>query len=230
MSEKKPTTAKAKTALADTNVTQKKTFTQEEVQKMIDDALKAFAAQNQPAAPTAAPAEERVVIRFQAEVNDNNEVDLGAYGRIHGKRANLSISRSDFFGTFRSAVVQNLLAKREMLVISGLTDEEREMYGVSYQDGEVLEAAVYDRLISMGKDLEKIYPKLCRGYKEMVACRFAEAYENHKLEVPRDVLLALNAISKRDHTDLPKDDPRRKGDFWPIISKMNLEEEAEEAE
>lgn len=207
------------------------TFTQAQVQQMIAKALEDFKAQL-PAAPVMAvtPAEERVVLRFQAEVNDENEVDLGAYGRIHGKRANISVSRSDFFGTFRSATVQRLLANRELLVISGLTDEERRMYGVDYAEGECLDPAVYDRLISMGKDLEAIYPKLCRGYKEMMACKFAQAYENHTLEVPRDVLLTLNALSRKDHADLPKDDPRRKGDFWPIISKMNLaEEQTEEA-
>ena len=46
-----------------------------------------------------------------------------------------------------------------------------------------------------------------------------------KLKCSRDVLLKLNQISKKDYTDLPKQDMRRKGGFYAIIHAMNAEDE-----
>lgn len=211
-------------------VAQESTFTLEQVQKMIEEALaKRESEHKQEAAPAAN--DGMVTMIFQAEVNDANEIQLGPngkYGLITGKHATISIPRRDFFSDFRTTMMQYLLKNRNLIVVDGLTDDERKIYGVEYGDGEYLEPAIYDRLIEMGDHVLEIYPKLHISWQEMVATKFIEAYENGTLKCSREVLIELNKISKKNYASLSKEDPRRKGAFYPIIHQMNAADEADE--
>lgn len=207
-------------------------FTEEQVRKMIEEAVQRYVQENQPAAaPETASAglnDGLVTMIFQAEVNDANEIQLGPnakFGMITGKQATITIAKRDFIGEFRTTTVQQLLRNRNLIVVDGLTDDERRVYGLDYQEGEYLEPAVYERLLNMGDKILEIYPKLHKTWREMIAVKFTEAYENKKLKCSRDVLLKLNQISKKDYTDLPKQDMRRKGGFYAIIHAMNAEDE-----
>lgn len=208
-------------------------FTMEQVQKMIEEAIAKSKSQEQKKSMTAITADEFVTMVFQAEVNDSNVIMLGPngkFGQITGKKATITIPKRDFMGEFRTATIQSLLASRNLIVIDGLTDEERNIYGLNYQKGEYLEQDVYEGLINMGDDILNIYPKLHPNWRLMVAVKFADAFENKTLKVSRETLVKLNKISKKDFADLPKDDERRKGAFWQIISAMNAAEEADEEE
>lgn len=209
-------------------------YTDDQVQKMIAKAVaEALAAQPKPeaAAPAIPAANEVVTMRFFDEVNDRNVVYLGKdgkYGQIIGKRWTGQIPKLAFIGDFRTPQIQRLLADRNLIVLDGLTEEERRLYGVEYAEGEFIDEKLYGRLTRMGEDeLLATYKALCPEWRRMIAIRFADAFEDKTLKVTRDALLALNKISRKDNKDLPKDDIRRKGAFWPIIQKLNFAEDSD---
>lgn len=205
---------------------QQGTFTLEQVQKMIEEAL---AKRESSTKEVVAVSEPLVTMRFQDEVNDRNVIELGnngKFGQITGKFQTVTVQKRDFIGEFRTNLVQNLLRDRKLIVIDGLTDEERKIYGVDYRQGECLEPAVYDSLINMGDEILDVFPRLSISWKEMVASKFAEAYEKGELKVKRETLLAMNKISQKDYASLPKNDQRRKGAFYEVIHRMNLADES----
>ena len=209
-------------------------YTEDQVQKMIAKAVaEALAAQPKPeaAAPAIPAANEVVTMRFFDEVNDRNVVYLGKdgkYGQIIGKRWTGQIPKLAFIGDFRTPQIQRLLADRNLIVLDGLTEEERRLYGVEYAEGEFIDEKLYGCLTRMGEDeLLATYKALCPEWRRMIAIRFADAFEDKTLKVTRDALLALNKISRKDNKDLPKDDVRRKGAFWPIIQKLNFAEDSD---
>lgn len=175
-----------------------------------------------------------VTLRFYDEINDANVIYLGEngkYGQIIGKRWTGQIPKMAFIGDFRTPHIQKLLEDRNMIVLDGLTDEERKLYGVEYVDGEFLDEKMYNAMLRMPEeDLVATYTGLCPEWKRMVAVRFAEAYEMGKLRVTRDALLALNRESRKANKIFDQNDPRRKGDFHQIIDKMNLREQEDDVE
>lgn len=208
------------------------TFTLEQVQKMIEEALAKREAEAKKAEGlTAASTDGVVTMFFQAEVNDANEIHLGhggKFGTITGKHATITIPKRDFIGEFRDTTVQYLLKNRNLIVTDGLTDAERRIYGVDYRQGEYLEPEVYQRLIDMGDKVLEIFGGLSVTWHEMIAVKFAEAYENKTLKCSRECLVKLNKMSQKDYKDLPKGDERRKGGFYGIIRQMNAAEEADD--
>lgn len=213
-------------------------YSESDVQAMIAKAVAdALAAQQkeQPAQQTVAPYNDGLVtLRFYDEINDANVIylgDNGKYGQIIGKRWTGQIPKMAFIGDFRTPHIQKLLEDRNMIVLDGLTDEERRLYGVDYVDGEFLDEKMYNAMLRMPEeDLVATYTGLCPEWKRMVAVRFAEAYESGKLRVTRDALLALNRESRKANKVFDQNDPRRKGDFYGIIDKMNLREQEDDVE
>lgn len=207
-------------------------FTLEQVQKMIEEAVSKKLAETAPvnnnkvAYPTA---EETVTLRFQDEVNDTNVINLGAngkFGQITGKKATIVIPKRDFFGEFRTALVQALLRNRTLLVVDGLTDEERERHGVLYNRGEYLEEGYYEALTQMGDEIVDIFRRLHPTWRHMVALRCMEAYDHGKLKISRKALVQMNKISKEEFSKSDALDPRRKGAFRELLDRMNVDEEA----
>lgn len=225
--QEKKTTRTRKT----TEKTTEQTFTLEQVQKLIEEALAKRDAETAKAAPVANNNDAVVTMIFQMEVNDSNEMLLGPngkYGLITGSHATVTIQKRDFISDFRTTMMQYLLKNRNLIVVDGLTDEERKVYGVDYQQGEYLEPAVYDRLIEMGDKVVEFFDKLHPTWQEMIATKFIGAYEDGTLKCSREALIELNKMSKKNYAGLPKDDPRRKGAFYSIIHQMNTADEADE--
>lgn len=231
------TDTKKKTAAKKAAPAQKEapaTYTEDQVQKMVEAAVQAALKKQQQTAEIVQPKSQQgvVTLRFFSEVNDNNVVQLGQegrFGQIVGKRWTGQIAKMDFIGSFRTPIVQALLASRELIVIDGLTEDERKLYGVDYAKGEVIEEGLYRRMTSMDeKTLVETYKALCPEWRRMVAVQFAEAYEKGQLKVTRQALLAINRQSKKDNAGYPEGDPRRKGAFARIIESMNLAEAEDE--
>lgn len=201
------------------------------IAKAVADALAAKESEEQPHTPSN---DGLVTLRFYDEINDANVIYLGEngkYGQIIGKRWTGQIPKMAFIGDFRTPHIQKLLEDRNMIVIDGLTDEERKLYGVEYVDGEFLDEKMYNAMLRMPEaDLVETYTGLCPEWKRMVAVRFAEAYDAGKLRVTRDALLALNRESRKANKVFDQNDPRRKGDFYGIIDKMNLREQEDDVE
>lgn len=165
-----------------------------------------------------------VKLRFQSECSDHNVVNFGVngkFGSITGKSGTFSVTKEAFGGEFRDALVQSLLASRELIVLDGLTDEERELYGVNYKKGEVLEEKVFRKITSMGKEILDIYDDLCESHKIMLARRYMEEFERNPKKVDRSIIVELNERSKAEYKNLPDGDPKKKGLFIAVLEAMN---------
>lgn len=202
---------------------EQKTYTEEDVQRMISMAV-AKAMQSVPTQPAApqiiqvAADTEKVHFLWQAEVADDNIVRFGEggmYGQIVGKTGSFYVPKSELSRvlTERNRV---FLKRRWLIVVSGLDKEEREALGVDYQDGEILDQKAFQKMVELGDKLLDIYPKLCDGHKKMVAQRWAEAYEEGNPNVTRERTVKLNEMSKAAGST--------RGDFIGIIERMNAQD------
>lgn len=195
------------------------TFTEEQVQAMIAAAVaKATAEAVKAQAPQIVQVTadtEKVHFLWQAEVSDENVFEVGPngmYGRIIGKTGSFFVPKSDL-SRVMDAMFRLLLQKRWIIAVDGLTDDEREAYGVAYKEGEILDKKGFARMVELGAGMLEIYPKLCPGHREMVAKRYHEAYLNRSNYVTRDIVVELNRMSKQYGS--------KDGDFTDIIEAMN---------
>lgn len=157
----------------------------------------------------------KVSFLWQAEVADDNETvfgDGGMYGRIIGKTGTFAVPKNQL-SRLLNGMNRMFLDRRWLIVLDGLTDEEREMLGVDYKEGELLDRRAFAKMIELGDKMLEIYPLLCDGHKEMVAKRYNEAYEAGNPRVTREIVVQLSRLAK---------DAGRKDDFRNIIEKMNL--------
>lgn len=164
---------------------------------------------------------EKVTLRWQAEVADENVLNLGpngVYGRITGKTGYASIPKSEW-SKFLDESMKGFIRDRMLIVLSGLSDEEREMNGCMYREGELLDEKAFVKMLDMGEDLIAVFPALCHEHKEMIARRFISGYEeNHPSAHNRKLVVALNELSKQDPL-FPK-----KGAFSSIIEQLNAKD------
>ena len=173
-------------------------------------------AQYAPQVVQVAPQEaEKVHCLFEAEVADDNIFSLGEngrYGRIIGKTGSFFIPKNEL-SSVMDAQFRSMLENRWIIIVSGLTDEEREAFGVDYKEGEYLDKKAFAKMVDMGEEILEIYPKLCKGHQEMVAKRYYEAYLSGNPKVTRELVVELNKLSKKAGSE--------KGDFIGIIERMN---------
>lgn len=212
-------------------------FTAEDVQRMIADAMakqqaefaKQLAQVQTPQVIQYSGDGEKVIMRFQAEVADDNVAEFGQggmFGKVTGKRGTIQIPKSEF-SRFYNEQTKWMMEKRWLIVLSGMTDEERELYGVKYRPGEVLDDMAFAKMLDMSdEEMLKTFPALCESCREMVARRFRDAYSkrDHRVVGRLDLVRALNRMSKEDYNGLPDTDLRKKGLFATLLSDMADEE------
>ena len=159
---------------------------------------------------------EKVVLRFQAEVADDNVATFGPegmYGQVTGKTGTITVPKSEW-SRFYNESVRNMIYRRWLIVLSGMDEQERELYGCNYKPGEILDELAFHKLLDLGRDLIAVFPALCDAHKEMVASRFLTAWmDGDSRAMDRDLIVALNELSK--------DDTHKKGMFQPIIEGLN---------
>lgn len=147
---------------------------------------------------TAKAAEERIVFLWMAEVADENVVEFGengTLGRVVGKLGQFSIPKSELHRLLDSAV-RRYLDRRWLLVLSGMDEEDREILGCSYSDGEALDRKAFARLCDIGDKVLEIYPKLCDGHKEIVEKRLYEDSLKQGTKITRERAEKLLAMAK----------------------------------
>lgn len=157
--------------------------------------------------------EEMVKLTYISNVSPTNILDLGDFGQMTGVGWVIEVPRKDFGGKFMTPFVQKLIAKRRLIVLDGLNEEERIRYNVAYKPGEVMDVQMFDKLIGM--DVEKltnIFKNLCAEHQQFVATRFITTYERGDNRIGRDVIEPLQALSKENYPN---------GLFNPILEKMN---------
>ena len=167
---------------------------------------------------------EKVTLRFQSECAQDNVATFGPgglYGQITGQTGTLMVPKNEW-SRFMTDQVRYLLKTRQLIVLSGMDEDERELYGVNYKEGELLDRKAFQKILDMGQDLVDIFPGLCRSHQEMVAKRFTEAFNNGDARaMERDLLVNLNEITKEGG---------QKGMFTKLISMLNKQDEEEETE
>lgn len=181
----------------------------------VAEALKNIPQQTVPQIVQVSTSAEQVHFLWMAPVADDNVVqfgDGGMYGNIVGKTGSFYVPKPDL-SRILTEMNRRFMAQRWLLVVSGLTDEEREALGVDYKSGEVLDKRAFAKLVELGDELLDIYPALCEGHKVMAAQMYADAYRQGSWYVTRERTVKLNALSKRKGHE--------KGDFIAIIEDMN---------
>lgn len=209
-----------------------KTYSAEEVQRMIAEGIAKALAQTSAQAQTivreVSADAEKVYLLWQADVSDYNVEEFGPnglYGSITGPSGTLMVPKNEW-SRFADEKNRRHLERRWLIVLSGMTDEEREMYHCKYHEGEVLDRGAFVRILDMGDKVLDIFPQLCDAHREIVARRFVDAYHAGDARArDRELITALNRISREQYKGLPAGDRRRKGAFWPIIEGLNGEDE-----
>lgn len=205
----------AETVEQEKTETKERLFTEAEMKAMVDQAVAAALKQNAPQVVQVSPNEEMVQFLFQAEVSPENVYEVGPnamYGRIVGRTGTFYVPKRDL-SRVMDAMFRLLLEKRWIIVVDGLTEQERDAFGVNYKEGELLDREAFRRMVDLGKDMLEIYPKLCKGHREMVAQRYHEAYLNKNWNVTREIVTELNRMSRELGS--------ANGDFTDIIEAMN---------
>lgn len=197
-----------------------RTYSAEEVQALIESAVQSALSKQQPQVVQISAETPVVHLMFQDACSPDNYIQFGVearYGSITGAFQLKTVTKEQFLGDFRDAFVQMLLAERKLIVLDGLTDEERVAYGVDYKDGEFLTERQFRNMLTNTDALLEAYPKLCDGYKQMVATQITTAFENKDPRVTRKLVAALNKLSKKDGQD-------SRGDFAHVLEAMKADE------
>ena len=147
-----------------------------------------------------------------APVADDNEflIGGGAYGKITGKVGNFSIPKSNL-SQILDSTTRKFIENRWLIVLSGLTDNERVMYGVDYKPGEYMDREVFLRMLDLKDGIVDIYKDLCDASKEIVAKMYFEAWTDpvKKHKVRRETVVALNKLSSQKGLKAILDDMNR---------------------
>lgn len=147
-------------------------------------------------------------------VSDQNELDLGDYGYIRGSTGSVDVPKKEFGGRFMTPLARWLLDTRRLVVLNGLTSDERKRYGVDYKEGEVMDTQAFDRLLDMSQEkLVSIFERLCDDHRWFVARRFITAFEKGDNRISREKVEVLNNMSKTE--TFPE------GMFAPVLKGMN---------
>ena len=152
---------------------------------------------------------------WQAPVADYNVVEFGEkgrYGRIVGQTGKIVVPKNEL-SQIMDTPIRHYMDQRWLIVLSGLDEQEREMFGVNYKDGEYLSKEAFMNVVGLGKEILNIYPALCDAHKQIVAKFYYEAYQNGE-SIDRDVVVALNKLSKNEA-------------FKAIIADMNQKDVSE---
>ena len=157
---------------------------------------------------------ERVDFLWLAPVADENELLIGGgvYGKITGKVGNFSVPKNELSRVL-DAATRDYLESRWLLILGGLTEEERIQYGVDYKAGEVLDKQLFIRLMDLQDEIVDIYKGLCDESRKIVAKMYHEAYIDpaKRPKVKRANVVAMNKIAPQ-------------AGLKAIIEAMNAEE------
>ena len=206
-------------------------YTAEQVQQMMKEAAAAAVAeamknlpQQQPQVVQVMADTEKVVLRWMAPVADDNVAVFGAngmYGQVTGKNGTVIVPKGEW-SRFYDETMRRFIDRRWLVVLSGMTDEERMLYHCDYRNGEVMDEKGFANIFRMGEELLPYFDALCTEHQEMVARSFCEAAEKGELDSDqRPLVKKLNTMNKKRYKDAPENDIRRKGMFRPVLDALN---------
>ena len=156
--------------------------------------------------------EEYVTLLYIGAIADGTVVSLGKLGQINKAGSTRDIPKKEFLQNMTFAV-EKMLESRALIVVNGLTDEERERYGLDYKEGELLTQDAFYKLLNYSdSEITAIFRKLCEEHRRVVAKMFLSAYfEKRDNRITAEKVKSLNEISKENDKD---------GMFKPILEDM----------
>lgn len=212
-------------------------YTAEQVAQMMKEAAAAAVAEalkalpQQPQVVQVMADTEKVVMRWMAPVADDNISTFGEngrYGQVTGKNGTVIVPKSEW-SRFYDETMRRFMERRWLVVLSGMTDDERALYHCDYRKGEILDEKAFANIFIMRDGLLDIFDDLCTEHQEMVAKSFCEAAQEGKLDDSwRGLVKKLNAKNKKRYKDVPAGDVRKKGMFQPVIELLNGAEDEDE--
>jgi hypothetical protein len=192
-----------------------KLFTEQQVQDIVAEAVKnaiaSYAKDIRQEQPIYAK-EEYVTLLYIGAIADGTVVSLGKLGQINKAGSTRDILKKEFLNGITYGI-EKMLENRSLIVVNGLTQEERERYGLDYQEGETLTQEAFYKLLNYSdSDICSIFRKLCEEHRRVVAKLFLSAYfEKRDNRITAEKVKSLNEISKENDKD---------GMFKPILEDM----------
>lgn len=213
-----------KAKVSEVKTTSKKQYSSEEIanvlntpeaqaamQKMIAEML---AKQPQPVMQVNYQKEEMVTLLYMGAVAEGSMVTLWEGFEIQGRGGTRDIPKKEFLQHLSQGVIKRLKDRR-LIIVDGLSDDERERYGVKYTDNELASVDIYYKLLSYDEDkIINIFTNVCDSHKTIIASLFKTAYMAHDNRINQPLIERLNKASKTI-------DP--KGMFSDILKDMARE-------
>lgn len=159
--------------------------------------LEAAVAQAVAAAVKKDKAEDTVELMFIGGIAPGTTVSLGGMGKIVRDCGTVTIPKREFLNGM-TAGIEKMLASRKLVVLSGMSDEERERYGVKYGDNDILTEQQFRKLLDYDvAQICSVFDKLCDTHKRIVAKVFYSALSEDDKRVTPEKAKALNVISEK---------------------------------
>lgn len=184
-----------------------KTFTEAELNALIAAAVqKALSNVPQVTQTVVVAPEETVKVVFFGGIARGTTVringDMGYINRDGGSR---EFPKREFLSKL-DKVTEDLLTDRKLIIVDGLTDEERERYGVLYTEGELLDEHHFAKLLDYGaNELLAFYKLLCSAHKDVVAKMFVSALDGGDTRVTVEKVKLLRKFDKNNTADDNRD-------------------------
>ena len=201
--------------LVESEEKKEKTYSEAEmsaiVAEAVKNALKAYDKEHRNDQPVY-NREEYVTLLYIGAIAEGTTVSLGNLGQINKAGATRDIPKKDFLQGMTFGI-EKMLESRALIVLNGLTKEERERYGLDYKEGELLTQEAFYKLLNYSdSEIVSIFRKLCEDHRRVVAKLFLSAYfEKGDNRITAEKVKSLNEISKENDKD---------GMFKPILEDM----------
>ena len=171
------------------------------IQQMIAEALK----NQQPVQPQivqVSTEEPMITLLYMGSVAPGAVVDLGdKIGTIMGHGGTKDVPKKLFLQNLTTNILRRLKDRR-LVVLAGLSDEERSRYGLDYAEGELAPADIYEKLLGYNeKTVVDIFSKACYRHKQLIATLYIDAYIAHDNRVNQPLIQKLQEISKTVDSD-----------------------------
>ena len=174
-----------------------KMFSESDVQAMIAKAVAdALAKAQQTPQPAQASTDDSVTVMFIAEVSPENMLVIPGYGSLR-PTSTLDIPKNEFKGKFMMPLVRKLIDKRHLIVLNGLTEDERKRFNCNYKEGEVMDEQMFDHVLDLDEDkLVSAFSLLCDEHKKFVCRKIITAYEKQQGALSIEKMQAINNLTK----------------------------------
>lgn len=200
MANKSTNTAakQTQTKAAAAETTAAKTCIEDEMKVLVAQAVQNAMAQYS-AVPAASKTDEYVSIVFIGSVASGTKITLPGLCTFNRAGVAISVPKQQFAASLGVPVVESLLHERKLIVLSGLTADERRRFDLDYPLDEVLSCEAFSKLLTYDTDtICALFEQMCPEHKELIAKMYYSAYFEHNGGgITLEKAKALNDISKK---------------------------------